>query len=85
MDEIPNFYEKYMSEIEAHAGIIIQICKDYSKEVGKALAEQGVCDKDIASAEAEKTMLLGVLRYILDCYMEGGEWIKRKNIRLVAE
>jgi hypothetical protein len=58
---------KYMAEIEAHADIIIQICKDYGKEVGEAIAV------DIGSGEAEKMMLLGVMRYILDEYMDGGK------------
>ena len=61
MDEM--IHEKYMAEIEAHADIIIQICKDYGKETSEALAV------DIGSGEAEKMMLLGVVRYMLDCYM----------------
>ena len=66
-------YEKYMAEIEAHAGIIIRICKDYGKEIGEALAiDHGEDYGNIAREDAEKTMLLGVERYILDAYM-GGE------------
>ena len=66
-------HEKYMAEIEAHADIIIQICKDYGKEIGEALAgEYGEDYGNIAREDAEKTMLLGVERYILDAYM-GGE------------
>ncbi|GAH25185.1 unnamed protein product [marine sediment metagenome] len=67
-------YEKYMSEIEAHAGIILQICKDYGKEVGEALAtDYGEDFGNIARTDAEKAMLLGVARYLLDSYMESGK------------
>ena len=63
-------YEKYMSEIEAHAGIIVQICKDYGKEIGEALAaDYGEDYGNIARTDAEKAMLLGVARYILDSFM----------------
>ena len=67
-------YEKYMAEIEAHAGIIIQICNDYGKEVGEALAiDYGEDFGNIARTDAEKAMLLGVMRYLLDSYMDGGK------------
>ncbi len=64
------FYEKYMAEIEEHCRILIQICMDYGKEVGRALSEKGVCDEEIAGAEAEKVMLMGTIRYLLDVYQE---------------
>ena len=67
-------YDKYMAEIEAHAEIIIRICKDYGKEIGEALAgEYGEDYGNIARTDAEKAMLLGVARYILDEYMGGGK------------
>ena len=67
-------HDKYMAEIEVHAGIIIRICKDYGKEVGEALAgESGEDSCNIAREDAEKTMLLGVMRYILDEYIGGKE------------
>ena len=60
-------HEKYMAEVEAHADIILQICKDYGKEIGEAI------HLDIGSGEAEKMMLLGVVRYTLDRYMDGSK------------
>jgi len=67
-------YEKYMSEIEDHANIIITICQDYGKEVGETLATDfGVDYGNIAKTDAEKAMLLGVMRYLLDSYMGEGE------------
>ena len=67
-------HEKYLAEIEAHADIIIQICKDYGKEIGEALATNyGEDYGNIARTDAEKAMLLGVARYILDSYMDGGK------------
>lgn len=68
MIKMETFYEKYMAEIEEHCKILIQICMDYGKEVGKALSEKGVCDEKIAGAEAEKVMLMGTIRYLLDVY-----------------
>ena len=67
-------YEKYMSEIEDHASIIITICQDYGKEVGETLATDfGVDYGNIAKTDAEKAMLLGVARYILDSFMDSGK------------
>lgn len=72
MEEL--LYEKYLAEIEAHANIILQICKDYAKEVGETLAiDYGEDYGNIARTDAEKAMLLGVARYILDSYMDGGK------------
>ena len=60
-------HEKYMSGIKEHADSIVKICKEYGKEVGEALAV------DIGSGEAEKMMLLGAVRYVLDNYIEGSK------------
>ncbi|HDM76519.1 MAG TPA: hypothetical protein ENG51_08620 [Deltaproteobacteria bacterium] len=64
-------HEKYMAELEAHAGILLKICKDYGKEIGERVAaNDGIEAGRIAQKDAEKVMLLGVIRYMLDCYMQ---------------
>ena len=64
-------HEKYLGELEAHAKTLLEICEDYGKEIGKRVAvSSGIEAGSIAQADAEKSMLLGVIRFLLDCYMQ---------------
>jgi len=73
MEEL--LYEKYLAEIEEHGGIIVQISKDYGKEThGVMLKNTGDNQlSNIARGDAEKAMLLGAIRFILDHYIDGGK------------
>jgi len=64
-------HEKYLAELEEHAKILLKICEDYGKEIGELVAaNDGIEAGRIAQKDAEKVMLLGLMRYILDCYMQ---------------
>ncbi|RLC79724.1 MAG: hypothetical protein DRI61_07300 [Chloroflexi bacterium] len=64
-------HEKYLGELEAHAKTLLEICEDYGKEIGELVAaKRGIEAGRIAQGDAEKTMLLGVIRFMLDCYMQ---------------
>jgi len=64
-------HEKYLAELEAHAKTLLEICEDYGKEIGKRVAaNDGIEAGRIAQRDAEKVMLLGLIRFMLDCYMQ---------------
>lgn len=64
-------HEKYLAELEEHAKILLRICEDYGKEIGELVAaKMGIEAGKISQGDAEKTMLLGVIRFLLDCYMQ---------------
>jgi len=64
-------HKKYLGELEAHAKTILEICEDYGDEIGRLVAvSSGMEAGSIAQADAEKSMLLGVIRFMLDCYMQ---------------
>ena len=64
-------HEKYLAELEEHAKILLRICEDYGKEIGELVtADRGIEAGRIAQKDAEKVMLLGLIRFILDCYMQ---------------
>jgi len=64
-------YKKYLGELEAHAKTILEVCEDYGEEIGKLVTvSSGIEAGSIAQADAEKSMLLGVIRFMLDCYMQ---------------
>jgi len=64
-------HEKYLGELEAHAKTLLEICEDYGKEIGERVAaNEGIEAGRIAQRDAEKVMLLGLIRFMLDCYMQ---------------
>ena len=64
-------HEKYLAELEEHAKILLRICEDYGKEIGELVtADRGIEAGRIAQKDAEKVMLLGLIRFMLDCYMQ---------------
>jgi len=64
-------HKKYLGELEAHAKTILEVCEDYGKEIGRLVTiNSGIEAGVIAQADAEKSMLLGVIRFMLDCYMQ---------------
>ena len=63
-------HEKYLGELEAHAKTLLEICEDYCKEIGKFVAaDDGIEAGIIAQKDAEKGMLMAIIRYILDYYL----------------
>ena len=70
-ENIQKIHEKYIDEIEVHAKTLIKISEDYGKEIGNLkTARDGVEAGRIVRKDAEKAMLLGVIRFMLDCYMQ---------------
>lgn len=67
-----NLYEKYLEKIEKHAQEIIKISKEYGEETFKSLEDIDLDYAFLAKLDAEKSMILGILRYILDYYIGMG-------------
>ena len=57
----------HKNEIEEHVGALLKICKDHGAEIGKFVAiRDGKKAGIIAQKDAEKSMLLSIIRYMLD-------------------
>ena len=57
----------YKNEIEEHVGALLKICKDHGAEIGELVAiRDGEKAGIIAQKNAEKSMLLSIIRYMLD-------------------
>ena len=57
----------HKNEIEEHVWALLKICKDHGAEIGELVAiRDGEKAGIIAQKDAEKSMLLSIIRYMLD-------------------
>jgi len=69
--DIQDISQKYLDDIEDYAKTLLKICEDYGEEIGELIAERDGAEAGIiARKDAEKSMLISVIRYMLDYYLK---------------